>query len=96
METALKFKIKQRKNCTITHKIFPSAKELHVLLVSTNDCSRKVSQYIAVCVVHSSLLAWISSLHIDKVLAWMSSKNIHVLGKNLLQIMDINCLPTIS
>ena len=32
-----------------------------------NDCSQKVSQFISVCVVHSSLLAWISSVHIDKV-----------------------------
>ena len=38
-------------------------------IIGPNDCSQKVSQYIAVCIVHSSLLAWISSVHIDKVLA---------------------------
>ena len=30
------------------------------------DCSQKVSHYIAACVVHSSVLAWISFVHIDK------------------------------
>ena len=32
-----------------------------------NDCSHKVSPYIAVCVVNSSVLDWISSVHIDVV-----------------------------
>ena len=32
-----------------------------------NDCSQKVSKFISVCVVYSSLLAWISSVHIGKV-----------------------------
>ena len=30
-----------------------------------NDCSHKVSPYIAVCVVDSSVLNWISSVRID-------------------------------
>ena len=32
-----------------------------------NDCSHKVSQYLAVCAVNSSVLDWISSVHIDVV-----------------------------
>ena len=55
-----------------------------------NDCSQKMSQYITVCVVHSSVLAWISSVHIDKVIAWLRFRKICVLkasfSKNLLQI----------
>ena len=73
METALEFKIKQSKNCTVT-QIFASAKEL--LLVPNENCSQKVSHCIAVCVVQSSLLAWISSVYMDKALAWMSFRNI--------------------
>ena len=49
-----------------------------------------MSQYITVCVVHSSVLAWISSVHIDKVIAWLRFRKICVLkasfSKNLLQI----------
>ena len=41
--------------------IFAFAKEL---LRVPNDCSKNVSQYIAVCVVHSSVLAWIYSVHV--------------------------------
>ena len=36
-----------------------------------------------VCVVHSSVLAWISSVHIDKVLAWLSFRKIYVLKASL-------------
>ena len=65
-----------------------------------NDCSQKVSQYIAVCVVHSSVLTWISSVHIGKVGAWLWLRKIYVLkesfSKNLLQITVINFLPTIT
>ena len=65
-----------------------------------NECSQKVLQYIAVGVVHSSILAWIFSVHKDKVLAWLSLRTIYVrkasFSKNLLQIADINFLPTIS
>ena len=40
-----------------------------------NDWSQKVSQYIAVCVVQSSVFAWISSIHIDKVVhGWVIGK----------------------
>jgi len=64
-----------------------------------NECSKKVLQYIAVGVVHSSILAWIFSVHKDKVLAWLR-RTIYVrkasFSKNLLQIADINFLPTIS
>ena len=69
-------------------------------IVPNENCSQKVSQCIAVCVVQSSLLAWISSVYIDKALAWMSFRKIYVLKanfiKNFLQITDINFLPTIS
>ena len=67
-----------------------------------NDCSQKVSQYIDidVCVVHSSGLAWISLVHLDKVLAWLSFREIYVLkasfSKNIMQITDINILSTIN
>ena len=65
-----------------------------------NECSQKVSQYIAIGVVHSSILAWIFSVHRDKVLAWLSLRTIYVrkasFSKNLLQIAEINFLPTIS
>ena len=56
LEIALKFEIKQSKTCTVTHK-FVFAKEL---LRVTNGCSQKLSQLIAVYVVHPLLLAWIS------------------------------------
>ena len=63
-----------------------------------NDCSQKVPQFIAVCVVHSSLLAWISSVHIEKVLAWLCFKTVYVLkasfGKTFLQIAE--CLHKFS
>ena len=71
-----------------------------MLLLVPNDCSQKVSQSIAVFVVHSSLLAWISSVHIDKEVAWLSFRKIYVLlssfSKNFVPITDINFLPTIS
>ena len=57
-----------------------------------NECSQKVSQYVAVCVVNSSVLA--SSVYIDKALAWLSFRKIYVpsasFSKNVLQIIDIN------
>ena len=84
----------------VTQKFLHFPKKLKELLRVPNDCSQKVSQYIAVCVVHSSDLAWISLVHLDKVLAWLSFTKIYVLkasfSKNLLQITDINVLPTIS
>ena len=59
-----------------------------------NECSQKVSQYVAVCVVNSSVLALISSFYIDKALAWLSFRKIYVpnasFSKNVLQIIDIN------
>ena len=65
-----------------------------------NDCSQKVSQYVAVCVVHSLVLAWIFSVHVDKVLAWLSFRKFYVFeasfSKNLLQITHINLLSIIS
>ena len=65
----------KQKRCSNT-KIFAFAREL---LRVQNDCSQKVSQFIAFCVVHSSLLAWISSLvYKDKVLAWLSFRKIHI------------------
>ena len=67
-----------------------------------NDCSQKVLQLIAVCGVHSSLSAWISSVHMDKEygLAWLRFRKVYVLkesfSKSFLQITDINFLPTIN
>ena len=78
--------------------MFVFAKEL---LRVPNDYSQKVLQfYIAVCVVHSLLSAWISLVHIDKVLAWMCFSNLYVLkasfSKTFLQVADLNFIPTIS
>ena len=53
-EIVLKSKMKQSKNCTVTHKFLHLQKELLRVL---NDYSQKVSQYIAVCLVHSPVLA---------------------------------------
>ena len=50
-EIAPKFKIKQRKVDSDT-KLFAFPKEL---LRVPNDGSQKVSQYITICVVHSSV-----------------------------------------
>ena len=60
-----------------------------------------VCQMIVVKECHSILLlAWISSFHIDKVLAWLSISKIYALkasfSKKFLQITGINFLPTIS
>ena len=59
-----------------------------------------VKTYHSVLLFASSFLAQISSIHIDKVLAWLSFRKIYVLKasfiKNLLQITDINFLPTTS
>ena len=58
--------------------------------------------FSAVCVVHSSVLPWISSVHVNKVLAWLTVRfrKIYVLkasfSKNLRQITDTNFPPTIS
>ena len=74
---------------SIYSDIFAFAKEL--LLVQSN-----------IVTVHSSLLALISSVHIDKVLVELSFRKIYVLkaivsfNKNFLQITDVNSLPTIS
>ena len=91
------FKTKQKR---YSNTFFYLPKNYGQLLLVPNGCSQKVSQFIAVCVVHSSLLAWISSVHIDKVLAWLSFRKIYVLmtsfSKNFVQITDINFLPTIS
>ena len=55
---------------------------------------------VACTVVHSSLLAWISLVHKDKVFAWLSFRKIYVLkasfSKNFKQITDINFLLTKS
>ena len=64
------------------------------------DCSQKVPHFIAVCVVHSPLLAWISSVHIEKVLTWLCFKKVYVLkasfGKTFLQITEcLNKFPSI-
>ena len=71
--------------------MFAFAKEL---LRVPNECSQKLSQYVAVCVVNSSVLALISSVYIDKALAWLSFRKIYVpnasFSKNVLQITDIN------
>ena len=92
-EIALKFKIKQSKNFIVTHKFLHFPKKL---LRVPNDWSQNVSQYV-VCVV----LSWLGyHVDIDKVLAWLSFRKIYVLkasfSKNLLQITEINFLPTIS
>ena len=67
-------KITQSKNCTVT-QILSSVKEL---LIVPNDCSQKVSQFVAVGIVHSSILAGISLVHIDNVLGWLSFRKIYV------------------
>ena len=65
-----------------------------------NHCSQKVLQFIAVCGVHSSLSAWISSVHMDKELAWLRFRKVYVLtesfSKTFLQITDINFRPSIT
>ena len=61
----------------MTQKFLHLPKKLKELLRVQNDCSQKVSQYIDVCEVHSSELAWISLVHLDKVLAWLSFRKIH-------------------
>ena len=84
----------------MTQKFLHLPKKLKELLRVPNDCSQKVSQYIDVCVIHSSDLGWISLVHLDKGLAWLSFRKIYVLkasfNKNILQITDINVLPTIN
>ena len=53
-----------------------------------------------VCGVHYLLSAWISLVHIDKVLAWLRFTKVYVLkatfNKTVLQISDVNFLRTIS
>ena len=60
----------------------------------SNDCSQKVLQYFAVCAVQFSVLALISSVHVQKVFAWLSFRKIYVLkasfSKKLPQITDKN------
>ena len=57
-------------------------------------------QFVAVCGVHYLLSAWISLVHIDKVLAWLRFTKVYVLkatfNKTVLQISDVNFLRTIS
>ena len=54
------------------------------------------------CCLRRSLfiLVWISSVHIDKVLALLRFRKVYVLkarfSKTVLQITEINFLPTIS
>ena len=48
---------KQSKNSTVTCNCFYLPKKYYVC---QKDCSQKVLQLIAVCIVHSSLLAWVS------------------------------------
>ena len=61
---------------------------------------KKCQSILLLRVVHSSVLAWISTVHTNKELAWLSFRKIYVLeasfSKNLLKITDINFLPTIS
>ena len=97
MESALIYKTKQSKNGTVT-LIFVFAKELSRV---PNNCSQKVSQFITICVSSSSsLLASISSVLINKVLAWLRLRKVYVLkasfSKSLLQIADLNFLSTIT
>jgi len=81
----------KQKQCAVTHENFEFAKEL---LRVPNNCSQKVSQYVAVCVVNSSVLALIYSVYTDKALAWLSFRKIYVpnasFSKNVLQITGIN------
>ena len=65
-----------KEKLTVTQKFLHFPKKLKELLRVPSECSQKVSQYIAVCVVHSSDLAWISLVHLDKVLAWLSFRKI--------------------
>ena len=85
LETALKIKIK------VTHKLLHLPNNYYLCQMIAVENS--VSQHIAVCVVHSSVLASISSVHIDKILAWMSFRKIYVLqasfSKNFLKITDV-------
>ena len=68
-----------KEKLTVTQTFLRLPKKLKELLRVSNDCIQKVSQYIAVCAVHSSDLAWISLVHLDKVLAWLSFRKICVL-----------------
>ena len=89
MEIALKYKVKQS---NVTYKFLYLPKNYYVC------------QMIAVRKCHSillfALLALISSVHIDKVLAWLRFRKVHFLkasfSKTFLQITDINLLPTTS
>ena len=55
---------------------------------------RRFHSILLICAVQYSLLALISSVHVDKVLAWLSFRKIYVLktsfSKNLPQINDKN------
>ena len=56
-------------------------------IIAVRKCHMQLN---AVCLVHSSLLAWISSVHTDKVLAYLRFKKVFVLkasfSKTFLQI----------
>ena len=62
-EIALKFKIKQSKICTVTHKFLHLPKNYYL---SQMIAIKKVSQYIAVCVASLVVSRGRSSVHIDK------------------------------
>ena len=87
MEIAPKYKVKQGNNAYSNINFWDLLKNI---LRVPNDCSQKVLQFIAVWAVHSSLSAWISSVHIDKVLAWLRFRKVYVLkasfSKTFLQI----------
>ena len=78
-EIALKFKIKQSKICSVTHKVLHLQKNYYVCEMTAVKKRHSIS---TLCVVHSSVLACISSDHIDKVLAWLSFRKICVLKTN--------------
>ena len=93
----IQIKVKQ-KLWAVTHTFLHLPKNYYL-------CSQTLSQWwfsSAVCLVHSSHLALISSVHIDKVLVELRFRKIYVLkaiasfSKNFLQITDVNSLPTIS
>ena len=98
METALKFKIKQSKNCTVTHEFLQLPKNYY--LGQTKGLESK--SVTVNCCLRSSLF----TLGLDflgpyrHVLAWMSFRKIYVVkesfSNNILQVIDINFPPTIS
>ena len=98
METALKFKIKLSKNCTVTHEFLQLP--MNYYLGQTKGLESK--SVTVNCCLRSSLF----TLGLDflgpyrHVLAWMSFRKIYVVkesfSNNILQVIDINFPPTIS